>query len=208
MLVDRLTPGEVRIEPGGPLADGQTVGVLVSGFPPGTTATAVLCAPPEGYDARRCGAPEPSSTFAVDPAGAGRTTLKVAAGRLGSDTALCGPRRLCGIAVVVNGGFVAAPVTPVRFSAGPGVDYDGARVLFGVLTAMAPSPPATSSQGAPTGPNRPRRPPRTSTARTFAPSRASMTSSARTSTWTSGIRLSGDDGHRAGPRRARADPLR
>ena len=137
VLVDRLTPGEVRIEPGGPLADGQTVGVIVSGFPPGTTATAVLCAPPEVYDARRCGAPEPSSTFAIDPAGAGRTTLTVAAGRLGSDAALCGPRRVCGIAVVVGGGFVAAPVTPVRFSAGPGVDYDGGRVLFGVLTAMA-----------------------------------------------------------------------
>lgn len=136
VLVDQLKPGEVRIEPAGPLADGQTVHVIVSGFPPGTTATAVLCAPPEGYDARRCGAPEPTSTFTIDSAGAARTTLTVAAGRLGSDAALCGPRRVCGIAVVVGGGFVAAPVTPPRFSAGQGVDYDGGRVLLGVLTAM------------------------------------------------------------------------
>lgn len=135
VLVEMLTPGEVRIEPAGPLADGQTVDVIVSGFPPGATATAVLCAPPETYDARRCGRPEPTPTFAIDPAGAGRTTLRVAAGRLGSEAALCGPRRVCGIAVVVGGGFIAAPVTPVRFSLGPGVAYDGRRVLVGVLGA-------------------------------------------------------------------------
>jgi hypothetical protein len=136
VLVDRLTPGQVRIEPEGPLADGQTVDVIVSGFPPGSTATAVLCAPPEAYDARRCSAPEPASTFVIDGAGAGRTALTVAAGRLGSDAALCGPRRSCGISVVAGGGFVAAPVTPVRFSRGPGVAYDGGRVVFGVLLAI------------------------------------------------------------------------
>ena len=136
VLVDSLTTGEVRIEPAGPLADGQSVDVIVSGFPPRTTATAVLCAPPEVYDARRCGSPEPASTFTIDSAGAGRTRLTVAAGRLGSDAALCGPRRVCGIAVVVGGGFVAAPVAPVQFSRGPGVAYDGGRVLAGVLTAM------------------------------------------------------------------------
>jgi hypothetical protein len=136
VLVDALTPGQVRIEPAGPLADGQSVDVIVSGFPAGATATAVLCAPPEVYDARRCGPPEPMSTFAIDATGAGRTTLRVAAGRLGSDAALCGPRRVCGVAVVVGGGFVAAPVTPVRFSAGPGVAYDGGRVLAGVLLAL------------------------------------------------------------------------
>ncbi len=137
VLVEELTPGEVRIEPAGSVADGQPVDVIVSGFPPGATATAVLCAPPEVYDARRCEAPRPTSTFAIDPTGAGRTTITVAAGRLGSDAALCGPRRVCGIAVVVGGGFVAAPVTPVRFSLGPGVAYDGGRLLLGVLIAVA-----------------------------------------------------------------------
>lgn len=136
VLVDALTKGDVRIEPAGPVADGQTVDVIVSGFPPGAAATAVLCAPPETYDARRCGPPEPASTFAIDPAGAGRTRLTVSAGRLGSEAALCGPRRECGISVVVGGGFVAAPVAPVRFSLGPGVTYDGARVVLGVLAAV------------------------------------------------------------------------
>lgn len=136
VLVDALTKGDVRIEPAGPVADGQTVDVIVSGFPAGATATAVLCAPPETYDARRCGRPEPTSTFAIDGTGAGRTTLTVAAGRLGSEAALCGPRRECGVSVVVGGGFVAAPVTPVQFSRGPGVAYEGGRVLLGVLAAM------------------------------------------------------------------------
>lgn len=136
VLVDAVTPGGVRVEPAGPVADGQTVDVIVSGFPPGATATAIVCAPPEVYDARRCGSPQPTATIVIDSSGAGRTALTVAAGRLGSDAALCDPRRECGIAVVVGGGFVTAPVTPVRFSRGPGVAYDGGRVVFGVLLAM------------------------------------------------------------------------
>lgn len=136
VLIDVLTPGEVRLEPAGPLVDGQKVDVIVSGFPPRSTATAVLCAPPEAYDARRCGPPDPASSFAIDGAGSGRTSVTVAAGRLGSEAALCGPRRVCGITVVVDGGFVAAPVTPVRFSLGPGVAYNSGRVAVGLLVAM------------------------------------------------------------------------
>lgn len=136
VLVDRVTAGQVRVEPAAALADGQAVEVVVSGFPAQTTATAVLCAPPAVYDARRCAAPGPGSTFTIDSGGAGRTTVPVAAGRLGADAALCGPRRLCGIAVVVGPGFVIAPVTPVRFSLGPGVAYEAGRLVPGVLIAV------------------------------------------------------------------------
>ena len=136
VLTDVVTSGVVRLEPAGPLADGQTVDVIVSGFPPGSTATAVLCAPPEVYDARRCGPSGPGSAFVVDAGGAGKTTLTVAAGRLGSDGALCGPRRVCGVAVVVGGGFITAPIAPVRFSLGPGPSYDAGRLLAGVLVAV------------------------------------------------------------------------
>lgn len=136
VLIDVVTSGVVRLEPAGPLADGQTVDVIVSGFPPGSTATAILCAPPEVYDARRCRPAEAGSAFVVDAAGAGRTTLKVAAGRLGSDAAVCGPRRVCGIAVVVGGGYITAPITPVRFALGPGPSYDAGRVLAGVVVAV------------------------------------------------------------------------
>jgi hypothetical protein len=137
VLIDAVKGGQVRLEPSGALEDGQTVDVVVSGFPPGSTATAVLCAPPEVYDARRCGPAASGSAFLTDAAGSGRTTLRVAAGRLGSDGAVCGPRRVCGIAVVVGDGFIAAPVTPVRFSLGPGPSYDRRRVLAGVLVAVA-----------------------------------------------------------------------
>lgn len=136
VLVDVLRPGRVTLQPAGAVGDGETIEVSVSGFPPATTATAVLCAPPTLYDARRCGRPEPTATFAIDAAGAGSTTLTVGAGRLGSDAALCGPRRTCGIAVVVGDGFIAAPVTEVRFSRGPGVAYDARRVLSGVGLAV------------------------------------------------------------------------
>lgn len=136
VLVDVLNQGEVRLEPAGPVADGGTVDVVVSGFPPGTTATAILCAPPESYDARRCRPPEPASTFIVDATGAGRTALAVASGRVGSEAASCGSRSLCGIAVVVENGFVVAPVAEVRFSRGPGVRYDSGRVLPGVSIAV------------------------------------------------------------------------
>jgi hypothetical protein len=136
VLVDTLHTGQVRLEPATPIADGQTVDVIVSGFPPGATATAVLCAPPELYDARRCGGPQPASRFTIDAGGTGRTTFTVAAGRLGADAALCGPRRACGIAVLVGDGFAVAPVTLVRFARGPGATYDAGRILPGVGIAL------------------------------------------------------------------------
>ena len=136
VLVDRVEPGRVTVEPARGLVDGQTVVVSVSGFAPGTTAAAVLCAPPDAYDARRCGPAMPTSTFVVGADGAGRTTLVVAAGRLGPDSALCGPRRLCGVSVVVGSGFVTAPATPVEFSLGPGVAYEADRLVPGIGMAI------------------------------------------------------------------------
>ena len=132
---DRLVPGEVRVDPSRDLADGEALDVSVTGFPPGATGTAVLCAPPEAYDARRCSSASPASTFVVDGRGTGRTTLVVAAGRLGADRALCGPRRPCAVTVLVGPGFVAAPASQVSFTAGPGVDYDAGRLLTGMAIA-------------------------------------------------------------------------
>jgi hypothetical protein len=136
VLVDNFSPGQIRVEPARDVADGQAVQVSVTGFPPGTTAVAVLCAPPEPYDARRCNPPDPASTFTVDDAGAGRTSLQVASGRLGPAAVLCGPRRGCGVAVVVGSGFVAAAAAPVAFAEGPGVDYTAGRVAPGVIGAL------------------------------------------------------------------------
>jgi hypothetical protein len=119
------------------LAERQTVEVSVTGFPPGTPATAVLCAPPEPYDARRCTAPGPTSAFAVDASGSGQTTIEVAAGRVGPGRAVCGPRRPCGVAVLVGPGFITAPAAPVAFSLGPGVAYEAGRVILGLALALS-----------------------------------------------------------------------
>ncbi len=135
VLVDTLNPGQVRVEPNRGLADGQTVDVSVTGFPAGSTAAAVLCAPPAAYDARRCTDAGRGATFTVDAAGAGRTTLVVSAGRLGADDVVCGPRR-CGVAVVVGPGFVVAAPSPVGFSSGPGVTYDAGRLAAGIAVAF------------------------------------------------------------------------
>jgi hypothetical protein len=135
VLVDQVARGRVSIEPARGLEDGQTVVVSVTGFPAGTTAAAVLCAPPETYDARRCSSPDPASAFTIDARGSGRTTVAVA-GRLGPDAAVCGPRRPCGITVVVGPGFLTAPVAPIAFSAGPGVAYEAGRLALGIGAAL------------------------------------------------------------------------
>jgi hypothetical protein len=137
VLVDSVATAQIRVEPAGRVTHGQTVQLSVTGFPAGTTAVAVLCVPPDAYDARRCTSPSPASTFTVDATGAGRTTLVVAAGRLGADAVVCGPRGQCGVAVVVGPGFVAAPVAPLAFSAAPGVAYEGGRLARGLAIAVA-----------------------------------------------------------------------
>ncbi|MEA2972201.1 MAG: Neocarzinostatin family [Actinomycetota bacterium] len=127
---EEVAPGRVTVAPDRGVVDGQEVEVSVRGFPPGTSATAVLCAPPEPYDVGRCADAGPASTFTVDGEGSGRTTLVVSAGRL------CGPGRRCGVTVVVGAGFVAAPAAPITFSTGPGVAYDRDRVIPGVAIAL------------------------------------------------------------------------
>lgn len=137
VLVDEFVPGRVTVTPSRSVADGTTVEVAVADFPAGSRAVAVLCAPPTAYDPRRCSPPKPESTFMIDSRGAGRTTLAAAAGRLGAGSALCGPRRACGIAVVVGDGYVTAAPAEVAFSLGPGVAYKGGRVLPGLAVAVA-----------------------------------------------------------------------
>ncbi len=136
VLVDQWTSGLVHVEPTRGVTDGQAVEVSVTGFPAGATAVAVLCAPPEIYDARRCTPADPRSTFTVDATGAGRTSLLATSGRLGADAVLCGPRRPCGVAVIAGSGFVGAAVTPVAFSEGPGVAYTAGRMVPGVGIAL------------------------------------------------------------------------
>lgn len=137
VLVDRLVPGRVTVMPVRGLEEGQIVDVEVRAFPAGTSATAILCAPPDPYDARRCTAPSAGSTFIVDGGGSGRTRLTVAPARLGPDRVQCGPRRPCAVAVVVGPGFITAPATEIAFSEGPGVEYTAGRMATGIAITLA-----------------------------------------------------------------------
>lgn len=137
VFVDPVRVGHVVVEPARGLVKGQAVDVSVTGFPARATATAVLCAPPAPYDARRCAPPDPAAAFTTDAAGAGSTRLTVGPGQLGPDRATCGPRRPCGVAVVTGDGFVSAPVALLTFSAGPGPAYDPGRLVPGLAVALA-----------------------------------------------------------------------
>lgn len=131
VLVDPFVPGTVRVTPARGVVDGQSVEVAVSGFPPGTSARALLCGPPGGYDGERCQALGMGASLTIDERGQGRTALAVSAG------SLCGPRRPCAVSVVVNDGYLAAPAVPISFARGPGVDYRSGRVATGLGVALA-----------------------------------------------------------------------
>ena len=96
----------------------------------------MLCAPPSGYDPRRCGSAGGAATFTTGPDGQGGTYLPIRAGRLGTEGEPCGPRITCGVSVVTDEGFVAAPVVPIRFSRGPGAAYEPRRVAVGLAIAL------------------------------------------------------------------------
>lgn len=129
-VVGETRQGQIRVTPRSGLRDGEAVAVAVTGFPAGSSATALLCAPLGGYDVRHCD-PRATSEFHVGADGSGATELKVRTGRLGTAGARCGPRDDCGVQVVTSAGFVAAPVVPLQFSLGPGASYNRTRLAVG-----------------------------------------------------------------------------
>jgi len=137
LYVDAIPSGQVHLEPSGPLREGQPLAVSVTGFPPDTLATAMMCAPPWGYDADRCGAPGETSTFPVGADGSGHTTFVVRTGPVGNDGVLCGSRETCAVSVVADESFVAAPVVPIRFARGTGASYTPWRLAAGLALALA-----------------------------------------------------------------------
>ena len=125
--------GRVDVSPDSGLGESATAQVVVTGFPPRTSATAMLCAPLGGYDVRRCGGAGGPARFDVGPDGSGRTSLAVGTGPVGVNRLPCGPRHPCGVLVVVGDGFVAAPAVPLQFSLGPGATYNTARLVTGLV---------------------------------------------------------------------------
>jgi len=137
IFVDAPRRARVTVEPSAGIADRDVVQVSVTGLPAGASAIAMLCAPPSGYDPRRCGAEGGTAPFSVDGGGSGRTDLAVRSGPLGTEGARCGPHVPCVVSVVTHAGFVAAPAVPLRFSRGPGASYDPGRLAAGLSIAAA-----------------------------------------------------------------------
>jgi len=131
VLGDPYVAGRVAVT----ARDGEGVDVAVVGFPAGSRATAVLCAPLLTYDARRCS--EGLSTFSLDADGAGRTTVTIGARHVGTDELSCGPRSRCEVMVLAEPGYVAAPGAVVALAGGARVSYTAERVLTGILVAVA-----------------------------------------------------------------------
>ncbi|HEX5615646.1 MAG TPA: neocarzinostatin apoprotein domain-containing protein [Acidimicrobiia bacterium] len=128
-------PPEVRIEPS-TVADGAPVVVTVRGLAPRERVRVVQCAAND--DGRSgCGAPGSEVDVVADASGAASAELPIRAGRVGARIELrCSRETTCGVAVVHADGFVRAAPLEIRLSAGPSADYDGARLLVGLLIAV------------------------------------------------------------------------
>lgn len=128
-------PGRIRVHPASGLVDGDEVTVRVENYPPGARLQAMLCAPPAATGSDRCGEPGPTAPLTVGPDGAGRTTLTIMSGPVGSDRVPCGRGRVCGVSVASATVFTGAPVVRVTFAAPPGAGYDPARLAVGLGVA-------------------------------------------------------------------------
>jgi hypothetical protein len=133
-----LRPPSVAVEPkGDELVDGARVRVSVTGFTPGDRVEAMFCVAPATYGSERCGAPGPVSTITIGAGGAGRTTLAVREGRVGSGGASCGGASQCGIVVTHPKSVVPEAFVAVSFAEGPAAQYDLTRSLAGLSLAAA-----------------------------------------------------------------------
>ncbi|MGH9164477.1 MAG: hypothetical protein ACRDZW_03050 [Acidimicrobiales bacterium] len=134
VLVDAYRPGLVRVTPRTGLRAGQAVDVQVEGLAPDAGAEVRFCATPGRYDADRCQAVGAGFTIGSDGSGSVRVT--VAAGRVGRQGARCGPQHGCAVVVLTGDGFESAATFPVRYSLGPGADYDAGRLAVGLAVAF------------------------------------------------------------------------
>lgn len=132
IVVGEARAGKILVSSLDGVRDGQALTVSVSGFPANTPATAMLCALVGGYDVRHCGIGPGTAALAVGADGSGRANLVADTGAIGADSVQCGPRNACGVLVVTQEGFVAAPAVPLHFSLGPGASYNGSRLAVGL----------------------------------------------------------------------------
>jgi hypothetical protein len=129
-------PGHLDVTPSARLAEGTSVAIELSGFPPDVDAEVVLCAAPDTAGAARCGSPGPVIPVHIGDDGRARASLLVRTGPVGTERIACGRDHACAVVVRSPSAFVRSNAVRLGFAAPPGVDYDARRLLAGLGIAL------------------------------------------------------------------------
>lgn len=128
--------GTITVEPNTSLEEHQEVVVRITRYPPGVSVDVMVCAAPAVADPARCGPLSSKASITVGPDGAGRTTLRVRRGPVGTELVECARVAACGVAVFSAEVFARAPVVPISFARGPGASYDEGRLITAMSVAL------------------------------------------------------------------------
>ncbi len=137
VFVDDALPVAVTLGPATASGRDLRVAVTVRGLAAGTRGVAVVCIPPEAYDARRCAGGGPAAAFVAGGDGAAAATVELGEVGRGSARHRCGHRHPCAVSVFVGDGHLTASAVPIRFPAGVAASYDPGRLALGLALALA-----------------------------------------------------------------------
>jgi len=129
-------PGTITLSPSEELEEGAAVSVAVSGYPPGTSFDAVLCRTDVALVGRVCGAPGPSAKVAIGTDGTGESTITIVEGPVGTSGLSCTRRTTCGVTLQSPDTYVRAVPVSISFRGRAGPEYDRARLVLGLGTAI------------------------------------------------------------------------
>ena len=133
LFVDELPDtGTVRIQPSRGLRPRQTVDVQLDGFAPNASIELLVCAPPATSGVERCSS---AATTRIGVDGGAATTLRVP-GSAGRDRLDC-EESACAVHVASTSAFVRSTPVRLHYALPAPVDYDGGRLLAGLLVAAA-----------------------------------------------------------------------
>jgi hypothetical protein len=131
LFVDQLPePGSVAVQPSTGLAPRQEVAVRLSGFVPGAAIQLSVCAAPASSGLDRC---SDVGDTVLGRTGGGTASVRVPA-TVGRDRVECVSTG-CVLQVRSTSSFARAPASVLRYALPDPVDYDGRRLLAGVVVA-------------------------------------------------------------------------
>jgi len=133
LFVDELPgPGTVRVEPSRALRPRQTVDVQLEHFASNASIELLVCSPPATSGVDRCSS---AATTRVGSDGGAVTTLRVP-GSVGRDRVDC-EESACAVHVASTSAFVRSTPVRLHYALPAPVDYDGGRLLVGLVVAAA-----------------------------------------------------------------------